>query len=113
MCIPRAITHDPELYPDPEVFDPSRHLGEQPQVDPFKFVFGFGRRVCPGEIHCRGRFFSVLLADGCLGAHFAEVSLFLNIASILATFNITKALDPDGKEIKPAIEWTTGVVRSV
>ena len=29
-------------------FDPSRYLGENPQPDPFKFVFGFGRRVCPG-----------------------------------------------------------------
>lgn len=46
----RAITHDPEIYPDPDVFDPNRYLGEQPQMDPFKFVFGFGRRGCPGKV---------------------------------------------------------------
>ncbi|KAF9461984.1 cytochrome P450 [Collybia nuda] len=85
-----AITHDPEIYPDPEVFDPNRHLGEQPQIDPLKFVFGFGRRGCPGS-------------------HFAEVSLFLNISSILATFDIKKALDPEGNEIEPVVEWSSGV----
>ncbi|KAF9461985.1 cytochrome P450 [Collybia nuda] len=85
-----AITHDPELYPSPDNFDPTRHLGEDAQTDPFKFVFGFGRRTCPGS-------------------HFAEVSLFLNMASILATFDIKKALGPDGKEIDPPKEWTTGV----
>lgn len=45
------------------------------------------------------------------GSHFAELSLFLNIASILATFDIRKALGPDGKEIDPPIEWTSGVTR--
>lgn len=45
----RAITHDPELYPDPFTSDPSRHLGDNAQPNPLKFVFGFGRRVCPGK----------------------------------------------------------------
>ncbi|KAF9461977.1 cytochrome P450 [Collybia nuda] len=85
-----AITHDPEIYPNPSIFDPTRHLGERPQVDPLKFVFGFGRRVCPG-------------------AHFAESSMFLTIASVLATFDINKALSPDGREIEPPMEWTSGV----
>jgi len=44
----RAMTHDEEIYPDPSMFDPSRHLGDGAQPDPFKFVFGFGRRACPG-----------------------------------------------------------------
>src|SRR6266545_6358506 len=63
----RAIAHDEEVYPDPSTFDPSRHLGDKAQLDPFKFTFGFGRRVCPG-------------------AHLAEMTLFLNIATILAVF---------------------------
>lgn len=45
----RAIVHDPELYPEPFEFDPERHLGENPQPDPFKYVWGFGRRTCPGK----------------------------------------------------------------
>ncbi|PPQ89805.1 hypothetical protein CVT25_007410 [Psilocybe cyanescens] len=88
-----AITHDEEMYPNPQLFDPARHLGESPQPDPFKFVFGFGRRVCPG-------------------AHLAEMSLFLNIANILATFDISKAVDERGVAIDPSIAWTTGVTRS-
>ena len=46
----RAIMHDEEVYPDPFTFDPSRHLGDDPQPDPLKYVFGFGRRVCPGML---------------------------------------------------------------
>ncbi|KAF8868368.1 cytochrome P450 [Infundibulicybe gibba] len=84
-----AITHDSDLYPDPLVFNPSRHLGDNPQPDPFRHIFGYGRRACPG-------------------AHFAELSLFLNTASILAGFNIGKAVDEDGKEIEPSVGWTTG-----
>ena len=44
----RAITHDEEIYPDPFTFNPNRHLGDAAQPDPYKFVFGFGRRACPG-----------------------------------------------------------------
>ena len=47
----RAMAHDPDVYPQPELFDPERYsekAGQPPQLDPRKFVFGFGRRVCPG-----------------------------------------------------------------
>ncbi|KDR68804.1 hypothetical protein GALMADRAFT_231128 [Galerina marginata CBS 339.88] len=89
-----AITHAEELYPNPGAFDPSRYLpGDHKfQPDPFKFVFGFGRRVCPG-------------------AHLAEMSLFLNMASILAVFKISKDVDVNGVEIEPEIAWTTGTTR--
>ncbi|KDR77596.1 hypothetical protein GALMADRAFT_245744 [Galerina marginata CBS 339.88] len=87
-----AITHDVEIYPDPETFDPSRHMGSAPQPDPFKFVFGYGRRICPG-------------------AHLAEMSLFLNMASILAVFNISKPVDSNGLEKEPEIAWTSGTTR--
>jgi len=86
-----AITHDPEVCPNPFVFDPARHLGETPQRDPFDFVFGYGRRVCPG-------------------ATLAEESLFLAIANILAAFSIAKAHDAEGKEVEPNVEWRTATV---
>ncbi|KDR82002.1 hypothetical protein GALMADRAFT_60016 [Galerina marginata CBS 339.88] len=89
-----AITHDEEIYPESHVFDPSRHLGSTPQPDPFKFVFGFGRRTCPG-------------------AHLAEMSLFLNMASILAVFKISKAVDENGLEIMPEIAWMTGATMNL
>lgn len=53
------FAHDPAVYPRPDVFDPTRFLadflkgeqaeGEQAQVDPLTYAFGFGRRVCPGK----------------------------------------------------------------
>ncbi|KAH6908092.1 cytochrome P450 [Coprinopsis sp. MPI-PUGE-AT-0042] len=85
-----AVTHDEELYPEPFRFNPERHLGPNPQPNPFQFIFGFGRRVCPG-------------------AHFAETSIFYTISNILAVFNISKQVDESGNEIEPQIAWTSGV----
>ncbi|KAG7097523.1 hypothetical protein E1B28_004866 [Marasmius oreades] len=89
-----AITRDTDIYPNPEVFDPQRHLGDHPQANPFKFVYGFGRRICPG-------------------AHFAEQSLFLNIVSILAVFDILPELDSSGKPVEPPVEFTGGITAHI
>ncbi|KAG2140996.1 cytochrome P450 [Suillus clintonianus] len=43
-----SMSRDKEMYPDPLEFRPERFLGPSPQLDPHKFVFGFGRRSCPG-----------------------------------------------------------------
>ncbi|KAF6748927.1 cytochrome P450 [Ephemerocybe angulata] len=89
-----AIVHDSELYPDPFIFNPERHLGENPQPDPLKYIFGFGRRSCPG-------------------AHLAEMSLFLNMSNVLAAFDISNAKNEDGTVIEPPVEWTTGITRHI
>ncbi|TFK48072.1 cytochrome P450 [Heliocybe sulcata] len=78
-----SILHDPEHYPHPEEFRPERFLREDggldPKVqDPNVAVFGYGRRICPGR-------------------HFSDRSLYLVVASILATFDIEPSLDQDGK----------------
>jgi cytochrome P450 len=62
---------DPAVYKNPEQFDPTRFLGDKPEPDPTDFVFGFGRRVCPGKI----------LADS---------SAWLMMTQILATFDVQK-----------------------
>ncbi|KAG1718693.1 cytochrome P450 [Suillus lakei] len=80
------ISRDKEMYPDPLEFRPERFLGLSPQLDPRKFIFGFGHRACPG-------------------LHFAEASLYLNIACILAAFTIAKPLDERGEEITPPVEF--------
>ncbi|KAL0565567.1 hypothetical protein V5O48_016457 [Marasmius crinis-equi] len=85
-----AITHDADTYPNPDAFDPERHLGANPQQDPFDFVFGFGRRSCPGS-------------------HLAERSLFQNTSNILAVFNIEKKMDAKGNPIEPPVEYHGGV----
>ncbi|KZT01777.1 cytochrome P450 [Laetiporus sulphureus 93-53] len=92
-----GISHDPDNYPEPSVFNPERflpHDGGDSGLDPRKFVFGFGRRVCPGS-------------------HFAEVSVFLVISNILAMFNIDKAVDEKGEVIDPSVEFTSAVTSHV
>ena len=55
-------------------------------------VFGFGRRVCPGRA-------------------FAESSIFLLTANIIATMDLTKAVDEAGVPITPPVEYTKSFIR--
>nr|ANC28040.1 cytochrome P450 [Polyporus umbellatus] len=80
-----AMSRDTESYQDPERFHPERFL-RNGQLncdvrDPASYVFGFGRRLCPGR-------------------HFAEAKLFITCASILHTFNISPPLDMEGRPTK-------------
>jgi cytochrome P450 len=86
----RHFTHDPNVYEDPMAFMPERFMGQEPAPDPSQFVFGFGRRICPGR----------LLADN---------ALYLSIAQSLAVFDIGKAVE-GGVEIQPEVKFTPGVV---
>jgi len=91
-----AITRNEELYPEPEKFMPERFWGKMDseaarQVDT---VFGFGRRVCPGKA-------------------FGESSVFLIMSNIIATMDLTKAVDEAGIPITPPVEYTKSFVRHV
>ena len=46
LLLSRAIAHNPEKYPMPETFDPSRFFDENGDLnnDNVGYVFGFGRR---------------------------------------------------------------------
>ncbi|KAJ7823789.1 cytochrome P450 [Mycena olivaceomarginata] len=48
------ILYDPLMYPDPLKFNPSRFISKGKldisKNDPSRFVFGFGRRTCPGRL---------------------------------------------------------------
>ncbi|KAG1728990.1 cytochrome P450 [Suillus paluster] len=70
-----AICRDPEVFPEPDVFKPERWIDDQGHLrdDLTNFVFGFGRRVCPGQ-------------------HVATRSVFINALLILWAFRLT--LDP-------------------
>ncbi|GJJ15152.1 hypothetical protein Clacol_009427 [Clathrus columnatus] len=85
---------DEDNYPNPEEFNPNRYLGPNPQLDPRKFTFGFGRRVCPGAV-------------------FAEASIFINVVNILSHFTISKAIDANGAEIVPKIEFVYKVTSHI
>ncbi|THH13309.1 hypothetical protein EW146_g6885 [Bondarzewia mesenterica] len=85
-----AMLHDESIFPDAASFKPERFLG--PSANKFPdAAFGFGRRVCPGRF-------------------IARASIWITIASVLATFDISKAVDDDGKLIEPAEEYSSGLV---
>ncbi|KAG8966453.1 hypothetical protein FRB90_010959, partial [Tulasnella sp. 427] len=44
-----GISRNPKYYENPSEFKPERYLGAEPALDPRQFVFGFGRRICPGN----------------------------------------------------------------
>jgi cytochrome P450 len=46
-----SISRDPDVYPEPHAFKPQRWINEQGGLrDDLKFfVYGFGRRACPGQ----------------------------------------------------------------
>ncbi|EMD39773.1 hypothetical protein CERSUDRAFT_121955 [Gelatoporia subvermispora B] len=71
-----AISRDPEVFPDPEVFDPRRWIDENGRLrTDMRFPsFGFGRRTCPGQ-------------------QIAERSLFINCALLLWAFDISQVPD--------------------
>lgn len=83
------MLNDPELYPWPSTFDPTRYLTTPAQRDPRTLCFGFGRRVCPGR-------------------ELAEASLFACVAMTLAVFDIER-----GAGALPVHENTQGTIRRV
>ncbi|KAG2049577.1 cytochrome P450 [Suillus hirtellus] len=70
-----AISRDPEVYPEPDAFKPQRWIDDEGRLrdDLSFFVYGFGRRVCPGQ-------------------HVANRSVFINSLLILWAFQLS--LDP-------------------
>ncbi|KAJ7469321.1 cytochrome P450 [Mycena galericulata] len=89
-----AILHNESMYPDPYAFKPERFLLDgklNPAVRDPQAVFGFGRRICPGR-------------------HMAMSSIWISIASILATFDITKAVGNNGEILEPSFQYTSELV---
>ncbi|KAM6489427.1 Cytochrome P450, partial [Amanita muscaria] len=79
----RAVTQNEAVYSDPEEFKPERFIKDNGMLtdDNVSYMFGFGRRTCPGK-------------------YMADMVVWLVIASVLAMFNISKARDENGNEIK-------------
>ncbi|KZP30151.1 cytochrome P450 [Athelia psychrophila] len=91
-----AILNDPEVYPEPSVFNPERFLKDgkiNPDVpDPELASFGYGRRVCPGR-------------------RVASSFAWLSAGYILTSFHVGKATGSDGKLIEPTGNYVAGLVR--
>ncbi|KIK87084.1 hypothetical protein PAXRUDRAFT_152429 [Paxillus rubicundulus Ve08.2h10] len=80
-----AMSRNEVKYPNPTAFLPERFLKSDGTLndDKFGYIFGFGRRICPGR-------------------HLADASLWCAIACILAVFNIEKV---EGFE---DVKWVSG-----
>ncbi|KAK7472778.1 hypothetical protein VKT23_000886 [Stygiomarasmius scandens] len=76
---------------NPRTFCPERHL-EGDLIHPQELIFGFGRRRCPGR-------------------HFADIGVWLVVANLVASVDISKAKNERGEELNPEVAFTAGFVR--
>ncbi|OSD07446.1 cytochrome P450 [Trametes coccinea BRFM310] len=94
----RACMHDHRYYAEPERFNPDRFIRDgrlhADVLDPSNFVFGFGRRKCPGR-------------------HFADAGLFILFASVLHVFKIELAKDASGRPVDVKHEQSHGFLSQV
>lgn len=115
----RAISRDTSMFPDPEIFDPTRFLGSwhDKKVDPRFITFGAGRRFVDVAVilhigHCIWTQANWHYGTrSCPGNHYGEAAIWVTIATLAATTRLSKALDDDGVEITPPVEFTDGLIR--
>ncbi|KDR66571.1 hypothetical protein GALMADRAFT_80669 [Galerina marginata CBS 339.88] len=90
-----AMLHNEDVYRDPFTFNPDRFMKDgkidKSVRDPGHACWGFGRRICPGR-------------------YMAFSAVWIAIASLIATFNIKKAVDEDGNVIEPTHEYISALV---
>jgi hypothetical protein len=89
----RWFTHDPAVYPDPMTFRPERFLEtatHKAEPDPRNFIFGYGRRICPGR-------------------YVADNALFITIAQTLTVYDIEKPVE-NSKVVEPELKFEPGII---
>ncbi|KAG7451809.1 cytochrome P450 [Guyanagaster necrorhizus] len=87
------MLHDSTIYSEPFKFNPGRFIrteNKEPELDPYKMAFGFGRRICSGRV-------------------LADASIFISCAMVLAVFDISKYTE-NGVTFEPDTEHTTGAI---
>ncbi|KAF5381704.1 hypothetical protein D9615_005603 [Tricholomella constricta] len=92
-----AILRDERIYPNPSTFAPERFLEKvdaatERRRDPRNYVFGFGRRKCPG-------------------ANLVESSIWLLMTAMIATLDISKAVDESGQVVEPQVDFENPIFR--
>ncbi|KAJ6464357.1 cytochrome P450 [Mycena sanguinolenta] len=86
-----SIFHDATIFAKPFEFQPERFIDNEEALDTVGIIFGFGRRSCPG-------------------INFAESSMFIAIATILAQCHISDPIGLDGKPVPRDVEYQTGTI---
>ncbi|ORX96547.1 cytochrome P450 [Clohesyomyces aquaticus] len=79
-----AMSRDPSVYKDPESFNPDRYTPKEEGGDGEPFLvgpFGFGRRIC-------------------VGRHLAQASVWIIMATFIATMELEMRVGVDGKPIE-------------
>ncbi|KAG1855552.1 cytochrome P450 [Suillus subluteus] len=97
MCNTWAISRDEKRYPDASRFMPERFLdvnGALTNDDPAGYVFGLGRRGCPGR-------------------YAGDASVWTAIVTMLATVDFSFAKDDQGKVIDFTPQFHPGLVCSL
>lgn len=89
------MLRDEAIFPNPEEFRPERYLEEVDEAtaklrDVRNYVFGFGRRKCPGSF-------------------MIDASLWIAIASIVSAFDISKHVDSRGQVVEPDVVYDNSV----
>lgn len=92
------MLRDAAVYPDPHAFVPERY--EAPVADeaaarrrdPRTYVFGFGRRRCPG-------------------LHLIDESLWIVMATMIATTDVAMEVDENGSVVRPDVSFDNSVFR--
>jgi hypothetical protein len=88
----RAMSRDPSVWEKPEQFIPERHLSKEGPFEHINSVlaYGFGRRCVPFAVSkCSMNSFLHSKYRICVGRWMANDLLFISIAMILATVNIS------------------------
>jgi len=93
------MLRDENIYPDAHSFNPDRFMVQVDEVaerrrDPRIAVFGFGRRRCPGM-------------------HLVESSLWIVMASMMASFDFSKAKNDLGNAVDPKIIYNNSIFRTL
>ncbi|KAG1837795.1 cytochrome P450 [Suillus subalutaceus] len=95
ICNIWAISRDETRYPDASSFIPERFLDVDNALtddDPARYVFGFGRRACPGR-------------------YAADASVWSAIVTMLFTMEFSSPKDDQGKVIEVTPGFTTGLIQ--
>ncbi|KAJ1310841.1 hypothetical protein OPQ81_009359 [Rhizoctonia solani] len=89
-----GMSRDEAIYQDPDIFKPERFIStitHEAEFDSQNFVFGFGRRRCPG-------------------IHLAQSSVWLAIVKVLAIYDITPMVGADGRPIMPDLKYSQATI---
>ncbi|KAG2071819.1 cytochrome P450 [Suillus decipiens] len=87
-----AMSQNEEKYPNPSQFLPERFLDADGNLndDSVDMAFGFGRRIC-------------------VGRYFADASVWIALAYLLAMFKFSKRVGADGETIEFEPQWSGGM----